>query len=140
VLKYLSRYTHRVAIANQRILAVANGVVRFAYRDYADHDARKELPLPATEFLRRFLLHVVPQGFMRIRHYGITANCRREQKLARCREVLGSTTAAPPAATPLPADADNAAPTPEDSTPRCPQCGAPLRIVEILPPQPYDSS
>ena len=139
VLKYLSRYTHRVAIANQRILSVANGVVRFEYHDYADHDQRKEMALPAIEFLRRFLLHVVPKGFMRIRHYGITANCRRQQKLARCREVLG-TTPAPPAAPPLPAEADTAAATPEDTTPRCPQCGASLRIVEILPPQSHDSS
>jgi len=139
VLKYLSRYTHRVAIANHRLLSVANGVVRFEYHDYADPHAHKELPLPATEFLRRFLLHVVPKGFMRIRHYGITANRRRQQKLARCRELLG-TTPAPPAAPPLPADADTAAAAPEDTTPRCPQCGAPLRIVEILPPQPPDTS
>jgi hypothetical protein len=76
---------------------------------------------------------------MRIRHYGITANRRRQQKLARCRELLG-TTPPPPTATPLPADADTAAATPEDTTPRCPQCGAPLRIVEILPPQPHDTS
>ena len=139
VLKYLSRYTHRVAIANQRLLAVANGVVRFEYRDYADPDSRKELPLPAPEFLRRFLQHVLPKGFMRIRHYGITANRRRQEKLARCRELLG-TTPAPPAATPLPAGDDTAAATPEDTTPRCPQCGASLRIVEILPPQPPDTS
>jgi hypothetical protein len=138
-LKYLSRYTHRVAIANHRLLAVANGVVRFEYHDYADPDVRKELPLPATEFLRRFLLHVVPKGLMRIRHYGITANRRRQDKLARCRELLG-TTPAPPPATPLPAGADTAAATPEDTTPRCPQCGASLRIVEILPPQPHDTS
>lgn len=139
VLKYLSRYTHRVAIANHRLLSVANGVVRFEYHDYADPHAHKELSLPATEFLRRFLLHVVPKGFMRIRHYGITANRRREEKLARCRELLG-TTPAPPAAPPLPAEADTVAATPEDTTPRCPRCGAPLRIVEILPPQPPDTS
>ncbi|MFI5398620.1 MAG: IS91 family transposase [Candidatus Binatia bacterium] len=140
VLKYLSRYTHRVAIANQRLLSVANGVVRFEYHDSADPTAHKELSLPATEFLRRFLLHVVPKGFMRIRHYGITANRRRQQKLARCRELLGTATAAPDAGTAPPADADTAAATPEDITPRCPQCGAPLRIVELLPPQPRDTS
>ena len=132
VLKYLSRYTHRVAIAN--------GVVRFAYHDYAAPDQRKELPLPATEFLRRFLLHVVPKGFMRIRHSGITANCRRQQKLARCRELLGIATPAPPAAASLPAGVDTAVPAAEDATRRCPQCGAPLRIIEILPPQPHDTS
>ena len=140
VLKYLSRYTHRVAIANHRLLSVGNGVVRFAYHDYADPAAHKELSLPAPEFLRRFLLHVVPKGFMRIRHYGITANRRRQQQLARCRELLGATIPAPPAALPLPADADTAAAPPEDTTPRCPQCGAPLRIVELLPPQPHDTS
>jgi len=140
VLKYLSRYTHRVAISNQRLLSVANGVVRFAYHDYADPDARKELALPATEFLRRFLLHVVPKGFMRIRHYGITANACRQEKLARCRELLGSATPAPPATAPLPAGVDTAGPAPEDATRRCPLCGAPLRIVEILPPQPHDTS
>jgi len=139
VLKYLSRYTHRVAISNQRLLSVANGVVRFEYHDYADSDPHKELPLPAPEFLRRFLLHVVPKGFMRIRHYGTTANRRRQEKLARCRELLGATPA-PPAAPPLPADADTAGAPPEDTTPRCPQCGAPLRIVELLPPQLHDTS
>ncbi|HEX7409710.1 MAG TPA: transposase, partial [Candidatus Binatia bacterium] len=116
-------------------LSVANGVVRFEYDDYADPDARKELSLPATEFLRRFLLHVVPKGFMRIRHYGITATARRQAKLARCRELLG-TTPAPP----LPVGADTAAVAPEDTTPRCPQCGAPLRIIELLAPQPPDTS
>jgi hypothetical protein len=135
VLKYLSRYTHRVAISNRRLLSVANGVVRFAYHDSADPTARKQLPLPATEFLRRFLLHVVPKGFMRIRHYGITATARRQEKLARCRELLG-TTPAPP----LPLGADTAAAAPEDPTPRCPRCGTPLRIVELLPPQPRDTS
>ena len=87
VLKYLSRYTHRVAISNQRLVSIGHGVVRFEYHDYADPNTRKQLPLPATEFLRRFLLHVVPKGFMRIRHYGITANARRQKKLARCRET-----------------------------------------------------
>jgi Putative transposase/Transposase zinc-binding domain len=140
VLKYLSRYTHRVAISNQRILFVGDGVVRFAWKDYTDHDTRKEMTLPAEEFLRRFLLHVVPKGFMRIRHYGITANRRRRQKLARCRELLGIATPALPSTTRLPAGADTTAVAPEDSTPRCPRCGAPLRIVGLLPPQPHDSS
>ena len=110
-------------------------MVRFAYHAYADPDQHKEMALPATEFLRRFLLHVVPKGFMRIRHYGITANARRQAKLARCRELLG-TTPAPP----LPVGADTAAAPPQDTTPRCPRCGASLRISEILPPQPHDTS
>lgn len=102
VLTYLSRYTHRVAISNRRILSLEGGLVRFAYRDYADHHRRKEMSLPASEFLRRFLQHVVPKGLMRIRHYGVTANCRRQEKLGRCRELLGHVQPAP-AADPNPA-------------------------------------
>lgn len=139
VLKYLSRYTHRVAIANRRIQFIGDGVVRFAYRDYADHSRTKEMTLAATEFLRRFLLHVVPKGFMRIRHYGLTANCRRGRKLARCRELLGSTTPTPPGTPPLAAAAGTAAALSEN-TRRCPHCGAPLHILDILPPQPPDTS
>jgi len=76
-LKYLSRYVHRVAIANNRLTYVGAGQVRFTYLDYAAERSRKEITLSAGEFLRRFLLHVVPTGFMRIRHYGIVANCTR---------------------------------------------------------------
>jgi hypothetical protein len=147
VLKYLSRYTHRVAISNQRLLAVGDGRVRFAYRDYANHYQRKELSLPATEFLRRFLQHVVPTGFMRIRHYGLTANCQRAAKLARCRELLGHS---PPPPAPDPADrATPAGATPagaaddaDSGTARCPACGGVLRVIEILVPSPvqYDTS
>jgi hypothetical protein len=134
VLKYLSRYTHRVAIANRRLLFVGDGVVRFVYRDYADHHRVKELTLAATEFLRRFLLHVLPPGFMRLRHYGITANCQRARTLQRCRELLGiaaaGTTTAdlpPPTAAPGTATA-----SPDCSATLCPNCGAPLQIIEIL--------
>ena len=134
VLKYLSRYTHRVAIANRRLLFVGTGVVRFTYRDYADHSCTKEMTLPAAEFLRRFLLHVVPRGFMRIRHYGLTANCQRKKKLARCREILAQPS--PPtvaesdtAAAPMPpAGAADAAAI------RCPACGGIMRVIEILAP------
>ncbi len=142
VLKYLSRYTHRVAISNRRLLCVGDGVVRFAYRDSADHDQRKAMTLPATEFLRRLLLHVVPRGFMRIRHYGLTSNCRRKQKLTRCRELLGQS---PPAPAPDPADsaprlggADDA----HSAAARCPACGALMRVIELLAPTPfgYDTS
>ena len=135
VLKYLSRYTHRVAISNQRLLSIANGIVRFEYHDYAAADPRKELPLPALEFLRRFLLHVVPRGFMRIRHYGITANRRRQEKLRRSRELLGVEHAAPTdtdSATQTP-EADPATRSADASATRCPNCGAPLRIIEVIP-------
>jgi hypothetical protein len=77
VLKYLSRYTHRVAIANHRLVSIAGGTVRFRWRDYAHHNQLKVMALPAAEFLRRFLLHVVPSGFMRIRHFGLLANRHR---------------------------------------------------------------
>jgi hypothetical protein len=135
VLKYLSRYTHRVAIANRRLLGVGHGVVRFAYHDYADHDRPKEMTLPATEFLRRFLLHVVPRGFMRIRHYGITANRHRARKLQRARELLGGGQVAPTDTDPpTPTAAADTTSSAADSPAKvCPRCGAPLRIIEIIP-------
>jgi Putative transposase/Transposase zinc-binding domain len=135
VLKYLSRYTHRVAISNQRLLYVGNGVVRFAYRDYADHDQPKDMTVAATEFLRRFLLHLVPKGLMRIRHYGLTANSQRAHKLQRCRELFGITP--PPTTDSLPTqpppEADSVRRLTDTSAKPCPKCGAPLRIIEILP-------
>jgi hypothetical protein len=145
VLKYLSRYTHRVAISNHRLLFVGDGIVRFVWKDYADHNAHKEMTLSGAEFLRRFLLHVVPRGFMRIRHYGILANRNRKQKLARCRELLGVPVIAPaeaPIETPD-TDTDHEAldDTDTEQPPApCPNCGALMRIVEILPPQPHDTS
>jgi len=89
VLEYLGRYTHRVAIANQRLLAIDGEQVRFRYKDYRDHDRQKTMALDADEFIRRFLLHVLPGGFHRIRHYGFLGNRFRVVKLARCRELLG---------------------------------------------------
>ena len=89
VLKYLARYVQRVAIANRRLLAMQNGKVRFRYKDYADGGKQKSMELEAPKFIRRFLLHIVPRGFMRIRHYGFLANCHRREKLALCRQLLG---------------------------------------------------
>ncbi len=90
VLKYLARYTHRVAIANSRLVSLVDGQVSFRWKDYAN-DCRVGLTtLDATEFIRRFLLHVLPKGFTRIRHYGLFANCHRGEKLNRCRETLGN--------------------------------------------------
>ena len=138
VLKYLSRYTHRIAIANRRLRFVGDGVVRFTWRDYADHHREKEMTLAAEEFLRRFLLHVVPKGFMRIRHYGLLANRHRQRKLARCRAVL-----AVPDPPPAP-DAGHTAPDPTDhpepAPVRCPSCGGPMRVIEMLAPPPADTS
>jgi hypothetical protein len=89
VLDYLGRYTHRVAIANHRIVKIADGLVTFRYRDRTDCDKRKQITLRAEEFIRRFLLHVLPESFMRIRHYGFLANRCKKQDLVRCRELLG---------------------------------------------------
>jgi hypothetical protein len=88
VLKYLARYTHRVAISNQRLVALSEGQVTFRWKDYADGNAVKEMELDVREFTRRFLLHVLPGGFVRIRHYGFLANRCRSERLDRCRELL----------------------------------------------------
>ena len=95
VLKYLSRYPHRVASANSRLVCVGDGVVRFCYTDYAAGGTAKVMALRAEEFLRRFLLHVVPTGFVRIRHYGLLANRTRQAKLARARRLLAIVAATP---------------------------------------------
>lgn len=137
VLKYLSRYTHRVAIANERLVFVGDDVVRFRWKDYADGSRVKVLTLAAEEFLRRFLLHVVPRGFMRIRHFGLLANRRRATKLARCRELLGAPLA-PARGSPVEcAAAAEVPPASRTVSARCPHCGSgPLRIVETLAPMP----
>jgi len=88
VIRYLGRYTHRVAISNQRIISMDHDRITFRYKDYTDHDQQKTMALSITEFIRRFLLHILPNGFMRLRHYGILANRCRKTKLARCRELL----------------------------------------------------
>jgi hypothetical protein len=89
VLKYLAGYTHRVAISNRRLVSMDNGRVSFTWKDYANGCRRRIMSLPAVEFLRRFLLHVLPKGFVRIRHYGFLGNRCREAKLAICRRLLG---------------------------------------------------
>ncbi len=88
VLDYVGRYTHRVAISNNRLLDIQEGKVRFRWKDYRDDNRQKTMTLSADEFIRRFLLHVLPDGFQRIRYYGFLANRYREQKLARCRQLL----------------------------------------------------
>ena len=94
VLKYLGRYTHRVAISNRRIVAMAEGTVSFLWKDYAHGNRRRVMKLAAAEFLRRFLRHTLPKGFVRIRHYGFLANRHREEKLDLCRHLLAVRTAA----------------------------------------------
>jgi hypothetical protein len=123
VLKYLARYTHRVAISNSRLLDYRDGKVTFRYKDYAYESQQRAMTVPATEFIRRFLLHVLPDGFMRIRHYGYLANRHRREKLATCRRLLGC--AAP---TEVPADMKQPESEPceqgstAEATIRCPAC------------------
>lgn len=88
VLKYLARYTHRVAISNRRLLSLVEGRVSFEWKDYADGSRTKTMTLEAVEFVRRFLLHVLPSGFVHIRHFGFLANRYRKEKLALCRTLL----------------------------------------------------
>ena len=96
-MEYLSRYTHRVAISNGRLLDIADGKVTFTYRDRRDGNRSKECTIAAAEFLRRFLMHVTPAGLCRMRHYGFLSNCTKKEKLPRCRELLGQP--APPVVT-----------------------------------------
>ncbi len=135
VLEYLGRYTHRVAISHERIVSLDDGIVRFRWKDYADGDRVKLMALDAEEFIRRFLLHVVPDGFVRIRHFGLLANRTRKAKLARCRQLLAQP--APPAlAEPESVRALMLRLTGIDIE-RCPVCQrGRLLITEILPPMP----
>ena len=129
VLRYLARYTHRIAISNRRIIALDDQSVTFTWKDYRDGAKQKRMTLDAHEFIRRFLLHVLPDGFQRIRHYGFLANGHRKAKLATIRKLLD--TAPPePVATETPPD-EPTAPAP-DATPPCPCCGGPMRIIEVL--------
>jgi hypothetical protein len=122
VLAYLARYTHRVAISNKRLIALDEAGVTFRYKDYRrGGEARhRTMTLAADEFIRRFLLHVLPKGFHRIRHYGLLASGTRKANLARARKLL---------ATPTPADAPEPAP-PADRRLPCPCCGGRMIVIE----------
>jgi len=132
VLTYLSRYTHRVAISNGRLVRLTDHGVTFRYKDYRDGKTRwKSMTLPFDEFIRRFLLHILPKGFHRIRHYGLLANARRKHNLVRARSVLsvqGERCAVKTEHDSKTNDEDRCAFT-------CRQCGEPLIVLEILPPQ-----
>ena len=140
VLEYLARYTHRIAISNHRILHVDDEAITFCYKDYRGGQRLRSLTLPLSEFCRRFLLHVLPKGFVRIRHYGFLANAGRVRLLSRCRLALGQ-----PQETAVSCDSDPGAglgllPLPHQLR-LCPNCGhGSLRCVEALarpPPLPY---
>jgi hypothetical protein len=123
VLQYLARYTHRVAISNHRIMHVTDTHVALRWKDYAHHNRRRVMTLTHEEFLRRFLQHVLPKGFPRIRYFGFLANRRRGQLLPLCRTLLGQS---------LPARDPTAAPSGEPTTWQCPLCQGPMKIVERL--------
>jgi hypothetical protein len=134
VLKYLARYTHRVAISNNRLLKLEEGRVTFRYKDYADDHQQKTLTLDAVEFLRRFLQHVLPRGFMKIRHYGLLASRHRADKLKECRRLLLVVNAAAVLACVDAAPASDASERikPADM-PHCPQCGGQRFLCIALP-------
>ena len=129
VLAYLSRYTHRVAISNRRLLALDERGVTFRWKDYRakDETRHKTMTLSADEFMRRFLLHVLPSGFHRIRHYGLLANGERREHLARARELLHVVPAAIE-----PAVLGRSAGRLMPPTFVCPHCGAPMSIIETF--------
>ena len=124
MLAYLSRYTHRVAISNSRLLGFDQTGVTFRYKDYrrGGADRQQIMTLAADEFIRRFLLHVLPKGFHRIRHYGLLAGATRKVVLNRVRQLLG---VAPPATTDAQAE-------PDDMRPPCPCCGGHMVVVETF--------
>ena len=97
VLDYLGRYTHRVAISNHRLSSLEDGRVTFSWKDYRDGDKTKEMTLDAEEFIRRFLIHVLPDGFQKIRYFGFMANRRRAANLALCRELIPNSAPGAPA-------------------------------------------
>lgn len=132
VLDYLGRYTHRVALSNDRILSFKGGAVRFTYRDRSDHNQRKTAAVEADEFIRRFLLHVLPRSFMRVRHFGFLANRSKARWLPVCRCLLGQDGDCQP---PRQVSTEELVRelTGTDIT-RCPCCGrGTMHIVEILP-------
>jgi len=135
VLTYLARYTHRVAISNSRLVGLDERGVRFRYKDYRSNGRERfrTMTLAPGEFIRRFLLHVLPKGFHRIRHYGLLASATCKANIARARELI----AAPVAVTDPPAehdDPDLAASAATDHRPPCPCCGGRMIIVETFGP------
>ena len=123
VLQYLGRYTHRVAISNHRLVSFADGQVTFRWRDSADYNEQKLLTLSVDEFLRRFLLHLLPEGFVRIRNFGFLANRKRATLLPLCFHLLGSVEEP---------QAEQHTSSAEDSPGLwpCPKCGGPMKVVE----------
>jgi hypothetical protein len=130
VLAYLSRYTHRVAISNSRLIALDKAGVTFKWKDYRakGRDKAKVMTLPTNEFIRRFLIHILPGGFHRIRHYGVFANTGRAKNIARARELLG---APKPTSDDIGLGSDNPS-EPQTLSYPCPCCGGPMTIIETF--------
>lgn len=127
VLAYLGRYTHRIAIANSRLTEISDETVTFRWKDYRHHGKTKLISLAAHEFIRRFLLHTLPDGFHRIRHYGFLANGHRTAKLVRCRALFTAVAESTPLTNPTNPRIDPPA------SARCPSCGGMLLTLLILP-------
>ena len=135
VLAYLGRYTHRVAIANSRLLSLADGNVRFTWKDYRHGAKTQSMALEAGEFIRRFLLHTLPDGFHRIRHYGFLANGARTERLARCRHLLNLSTKPDEAKIADEHDGGDRKLTWRDFA-ICPDCGGAMQRIAIVPRSP----
>jgi hypothetical protein len=133
VLAYLGRYTHRVALANSRLTRLADGQVEFTWKDYRHRGKTKMMTLAADEFIRRFLLHTVPDRFHRIRHVGFLANGHRTEKLALCRALLAAPTPDPP---PLENYRDRTLRLTGHTLDVCPDCGGPMQERGPLPRRP----
>ena len=133
VLAYLGRYTHRVAIANSRLTQLADGQVSFTWKDYRQDGKTKVMTLEADEFMRRFLLHAVPDGFHRIRHVGFLANGHRTAKLALCRALLAASEPEPP---PVESYRERHRRLTGHDLDVCPDCGGPMQERGFLPPRP----
>jgi len=125
VVQYLGRYTHRVAISNHRLVSFKDGQVTFRWRDSAHHNEQKLMTLSVDGFLRRFLLHILPKGFVRIRNFGFLANRRRSTLLPLCFQLLGATPQPP---------VEEHSPSSQDAAElyRCPYCGGPMKVSERL--------
>ena len=138
VLKYLARYTHRVAISNQRLISLENGHVTFHWKNYARGNQLSTMTLQAAEFMRRFLLHVLPSGFVKVRHFGLLANRCRQKNLAQCRKLLAASS---PAQDFHPAHDRLANQAETDQRDRCPRCLAGrMQHVETMLPQPFPTA
>jgi Putative transposase/Transposase zinc-binding domain len=132
VIRYLGRYTHRVAISNHRLISFDGGHVTFRWRDYAGGNKMRTMTVPADEFIRRFLLHVLPKGFVRIRHFGVMANYQRSESIALCRKLLEMT----PLISTVPGCSAQLARSLESRPPNatwlCPRCHAPMMVIARL--------